>query len=114
MHDCLFNISDAIRYVAIYRDGDLVIRSRSGITAASAAESDRYEELLVNPTLLTLCSQRGIIDCGGLNFILIRYGNFHQFVLPMRWGHVSVCFEPSSNPIELGRLVTSAVHAHDP
>ena len=42
---------------------------------ASGLESDRYEELLVNPTLLTLATQRGNIDCGGLKYLIVRYGN---------------------------------------
>lgn len=105
----ILEISPAVRYVAIYRDGELSSLSRSDTTGASAAESDQYEELLVNPTLLKLASQRGDIDCGGMNYIVIRYGNFFQFVLPMTWGHVSVCFEANANPITLGQQVQTIV-----
>src|SRR2546421_13125950 len=50
MIDAIFRIGEAVRYVAIYRDGVLEMRSRHGTAGASSSESDRYEELLVNPT----------------------------------------------------------------
>jgi hypothetical protein len=43
---------------------------------ASASVSDRYEELILNPAVLGLTRERGRIDCGGLEFVLVRYGNF--------------------------------------
>ena len=98
----IFSLSQNVRYVAIYRDGKLETMSKEGITSASGSESDRYEELLVNPTLLTLAAQRGNIDCGGLEYLIIRYGNFFQFVLPTSWGHVSVCIEQKADPVALG------------
>ena len=82
-----------MRYVAVYRRGDLRMRQRPGLVGASASETDRYEELLVNPTLLTLARQRGEIDCGGLTYLLIRYGNFFTFIHPLRQGHVNAGFE---------------------
>jgi hypothetical protein len=103
----IFAISDDIRYVAIYRDGQLESDSKSSTQGASSSESDRYEELLVNPTLLKLAAQRGNIDCGGLDYLLIKYGNFFQFVLPTYWGHVSVCIEKSAEPIAIGMKVKS-------
>jgi hypothetical protein len=82
--DALFARSPAIRYVAVYRDGLLTAITKPGVTDISAAESDTCEELLVNPTLLTLLSQRGNIDCGGLLFVVIRYGNFYSSWLHMK------------------------------
>jgi hypothetical protein len=102
MIDEIFKLSESIRYVAIYKNGHLEMRSRSGTSNASSLESDRYEELLVNPTLLKLATQRGNIDCGGLDYLLVRYGNFFQFVLPTSWGHVSVCIEPDADPVQIG------------
>src|SRR5688572_2899442 len=72
--DALFDLSPQVRYVAVYRYGELSLRQRRDLSLASAAESDRYEELLVNPTVLTLTRQRGDIDCGGLDYVVIRYG----------------------------------------
>ena len=106
----ILHISDNVRYVAVYKNGQLESKSRSATLDASSSESDRYEELLVNPTLLKLASQRGNIDCGGLDYILIRYGNFFQFVLPQSWGHVSVCIEANADPIQIGDQVKSVVN----
>ena len=109
MIDEIFAISDDIRYVAIYRDGQLESKSKGNAEGASSSESDRYEELLVNPTLLKAASQRGNIDCGGLDYLLVRYGNFFQFVLPVSWGHVSVCIERRADPITIGLKVMSLI-----
>ena len=97
----IFDLSGDIRYVAVYHQGELATSARQDLAGASSSESDKYEELIVNPTLLTLVKQRGDIDCGGSKFVLVRYGNFYQFVVPMGTGHLSVCIEPTANPLEL-------------
>lgn len=95
--DAVFAVSPAVRYVALYQEGQLTSRQRSDLVAASASESDKYEELIVNPTLITLVRQRGEIDCGGLEYVLIRYGNFFEFVQPLRNGHLSVGIEMTAD-----------------
>ncbi len=99
--DSILTLSEDIRYVAIYSHGELVTSSRPGTAGASSSESDKYEELLVNPTLLTLVNQRGNIDCGGAEFVLVRYGNFYQIVMPIVDGHISICVEPYADPLKL-------------
>lgn len=96
----IFAVSNAVRYAAIYHNGKLVSRMRKGASHASPAESDKYEELVVNPALLTLVKQRGNIGCGGARFLVVRYGNFYQLVIDLPTGHVSVCFELTANPLE--------------
>ena len=76
MIDEIFALSNDVRYVAVYRDGHLKTKSKEGTIGASSLESDRYEELLVNPTLITLTTQRGNIDCRGLDYLIIKHGNF--------------------------------------
>ena len=110
--NALFDLTPDVRYVAVYRHGELSSRQRPDLTLASAPESDRYEELLVNPAVLTLTRQRGDIDCGGLDYIVIRYGNFFQFVAPIDGGHVSVAFEPDADPIERAAEVFRTIDAH--
>ena len=110
MIERIFQLSESIRYVAVYKNGHLESRSKSNTLGVSSAESDRYEELLVNPTLLKLASQRGNIDCGGLEYVLVRYGNFFQFVTPTSWGHLSVCIEADVDPIQVGAAVMSLVN----
>ncbi len=99
--DSLFTLSSDVRYVALRIGDSLDLRQRPGISEASSSESDRYEELLVNPTLLTLVGERGRIDCGGLEFILIRYGSFFQLVHPVKAGHISIAIQPSGDPLSL-------------
>ncbi|WP_052273137.1 hypothetical protein [Flavihumibacter solisilvae] len=101
LKDKIFAISPAIRYLAVYEKNVLNTWDREGIKNASSSESDKYEELIVNPTLIKLLSQRGNIDCGGLDYVLIRYGLFFAFVLPMENGHVTVGIEPDVDPSKL-------------
>ena len=105
MIDEILTLSDDIRYVAVYREGRLEMKVREAAADASSPESDRYEELLVNPALILLASQRGNIDCGGLDYLIVRYGNFFQFVLPTGWGHVSVCIEKTADPVVIGEHI---------
>jgi hypothetical protein len=105
----LFDASPSIRYVALYQAARLTSEQRGSVAGASDSESDRYEELLVNPGLLTLAKQRGDIDCGGLRFLIVAYGNFFQLVRAYGDGHLSVCLELSSNPIEQEVIVRSVV-----
>jgi hypothetical protein len=110
--DDLMDVSECIRYVAVYLDGKLESVAKPETEGASSSESDRYEELLVNPGILTLARQRGNIDCGGTEYVLIRYGNFFQFVLPLSNGHVSVCIDPDADPISLGAQIRKIVTRH--
>jgi hypothetical protein len=108
----LFALSAEIRYVALYRHGELRLHARPDLRNASAAESDRYEELIVNPTLITLARQRGAIDCGGLEFLLIRYGYFFQLIQPIAGGHLSVAIEPSAAPLALVPAIRGTAVEH--
>ena len=105
--DKIFAVSLAIRYVALYQQGNLTSRQRTALSGASASESDRYEELFINPTLLTLARQRGNLDCGGANFVVVGYGNFYQLVIDLPDGHASICFELSSNPLDHAASIRS-------
>lgn len=105
----VLKLSSTIRYVAIYRNGKLASASRADLSNASSNESDKYEELLVNPTLLTLVRQRGNIDCGGLEYVLIRYGNFFEYVAPINAGHVSVGLEPTADPLTMVPRIAEAL-----
>ena len=98
--DALFALSPMVRYVALLSDRDLFLRERPGLSGASASETDRYEELLVNPAVLTLLRRRGEIDCGGLDHVWIRYGNFWTGLFPLPDGHLNVGLEPEATPSE--------------
>jgi hypothetical protein len=91
--DDLFNFSADVRYVAVYKDNELVFKQRQHISDSSLSDTDKYEELLVNQTLLTIARQRGNIDCGGLRFLIVGYGNFYQLVKEVHNGHISICLD---------------------
>ena len=110
--DRILEISPSVRYAAIYRSGMLASRQREWISAASAAESDRFEELLVNPILLALVTQRGDIDCGGAKWVIVRYGNFYQIVAKIDSGHVSVCVDPAGDVLSLVHPILATLDAN--
>jgi hypothetical protein len=107
----IFAVSPAVRYVALARGQEVQLQERPGLDQASSSTSDRYEELLVNPTLLTLARQRGEIDCGGLDYLIVAYGSFFQLVLPWNGGHVSVAIERSQSPTDLVEPVRDALRS---
>ena len=107
----IFAVAPEIRYVATYLDGTLATAQRPGIGAASSSESDKYEELIVNPTLLKLVTQRGNIDCGGAHWVVIRYGNFYELVMPVAAGHLSAGLELSAEPLALVEKILAAYSA---
>jgi hypothetical protein len=110
--DALLALSPHIRYVAIRQGAEVTLRQRAGLAGASDAESDRYEELLVNPALVTLTTQRGNIDAGGLRYLLVRYGNFFQLILPTTGGQVSIALEPGAVGVELLEPITAILGQH--
>lgn len=101
----LMDLSPEIRYAAMNVGGVVRMSSRPDLKNSSSSESDRYEELLVNPALLNLATNRGAIDCGGLQFLIVRYGSFFQLVQPIDGGHVSVAVEPSGDPLAIAAQV---------
>jgi hypothetical protein len=113
LHDDVFAISPDVRYVAVAQGQQVDARSRPGLQHASGNDSDRYEELLVNPALLVLATQRGNIDCGGLRYLVVGYGHFHQLVVPRVAGHVSVAFELVGNPADHLQAILGAVARHE-
>jgi hypothetical protein len=113
--DAIFGLGQQVRYVAFGDGPDVRLRQRSNLADASAGESDRYEELLVNPTLLTLARQRGEIDCGGLRFLVVAYGHFWQVVIPTgRSSHVSVAVELDADPIAVAGEVLRLLDLRQP
>ena len=98
--DAILESSPTIVYVALFHgEGAPVFRQRQGVDTGATAESDEYEEMIVNPTLVELARRRGDIDCGGLRYLVVRYGNFFQLVMPLAKGHLSICFEEAADPL---------------
>lgn len=105
----ILSVSPAVRYAALYRGGRLRCDSRAALDHASAAESDRYEELFVNTAMMTLLRQRGDVDCGGFEHVLVRYGNFWQLVVPLHDGHASICISREADVLAVASEVLAAV-----
>jgi hypothetical protein len=108
----ILSLSDEVRYIAVYTDGKLVSSAREDLQNASSSESDKYEEFIVNPTLLKLVTQRGAIDCGGAEYVLIRYGYFFVFVKPIATGHISIGIQLTGNPITLIPQIEDLLNKH--
>jgi hypothetical protein len=110
LRDRIFALGPQVRYVAFGDRQRVSTAQRDRLAGASDETSDFFEELLVNPTLLTLVRQRGELDCGGLSYLIVGYGNFHQVVVPAPGrGHVSVCVELDANPNEVANRVIELV-----
>ena len=109
----IFALDKAIRYVAIYFEDKLEIAQREEVSDASQPETDRYEELLVNPTILKLADQRGKIDCGGLDFVLVGYGSFNQLVFPLDGGHISVAIEKKANALSYVEVLRDLIESRN-
>jgi len=107
----IYQLDKAIRYVALCRGGALSLSQPDALENASQSKSDKYEELIVNPALLTLAKQRGAIDCGGAGFVIVGYGNFLQLVFDHADGHASICFENGSNPIAFVEPIRNILNA---
>jgi hypothetical protein len=107
----IFSVSEEIRYVAIYANDKLISGEKPGIKNTSSSESDKYEELIVNPTLLKLVIQRGNIDCGGVDYVIIKYGSFFEFVMPIKNGHLSVGIEQHATIMEITNKIQNIVKA---
>jgi hypothetical protein len=75
-------------------------RQRDNLADSSGPDSDRFEELFVNPALITLARQRGDLDCGGIRYLVVAYGNFTQLVVPTTGGHLSVALDRRRRPNE--------------
>lgn len=108
----LFALGD-IGYVALGCGPDVLMRHAPGLQTTTTAETNFYEELLVNPTLLKLANQRAGLDCGGLSYIAVGYGDFTQLILPMRDGHVSLGVSRRAPVRELAERVHEVLDQHE-
>lgn len=105
-------MGDFVRYVAIGEGQRITTAERDGLENASTSGSDRFEELFVNPALVTLARQRGELDCGGLRYIVVAYGAFIQLVVPTRSGHVSIAVEHGTELTPVVATVRGLLRAH--
>src|ERR1700755_2426651 len=109
--DEIFALGPHVRYVAFGSGQDVDTRGRADIRDGSSSESDFFEELLVNPTLLALARQRGELDCGGLRYLIVAYGSFNVIAMPLNGGHVTVGLALDADPVATAAQVAALVAA---
>jgi hypothetical protein len=74
------------------------MHKRPDIGKPTASESDHYEELLVNPAILTLAHKRGNIDCGGLEYVVVATGTSTSYRSRRRWARFD-SVRAGANPV---------------
>jgi hypothetical protein len=108
--DAIIESSPTIRYAALHLGGgEPLIRERQG-SPRTSAESERWDELVVNPVLVELASRRGDVDCDGLDYLVVRYRRFFNLVLPLDGGHLSVVLDPDADPLPLISPIREIAH----
>ena len=106
----LFRLEPRIRYVALNQKGQIQeMRQSPRHPSTNPLESDRIEELIVNPAVLEIAARRGNIDMDGIRYVVIRYGTQYQLLLPYREGHLSIGVNLEDDPIEIARKVAAAL-----
>lgn len=100
----LFELDPGIRYVAV-NQGGTIIEMEQRLPTHNPVETDRMEELLVNPAVLDLTKRRGDLDLDGVRYIIIQYGLQFQAVFNYKDGHVSVGIESDSDAVDVVRKI---------
>jgi hypothetical protein len=49
---------------------------------------------------------------GGLRYLIVGYGHFHQLVIPGPAGHVSIAFELGANPADSLQAILGVMAHH--
>jgi hypothetical protein len=106
----LFRLEPRIRYVALNQKGEIreMVQS-SQHPSFNPPESDRIEELIVNPIVLEITARRGNLDMDGIRYVVIRYGTQYQLLLPYREGHLSIGVNLEDDPNDIARRVAGAL-----
>jgi hypothetical protein len=101
-----------VGYVAIGRGQDVLMRRHPKLVTGTTEESNFYEELILNPSLLKLAGQRGDLDCGGLRFIAIGYGEFIEMIMRMKDGHISLGVSSKTQVDEFAAKMQGVLEDH--
>ncbi len=102
----LFDLDENIRYVAVNRNERIVeMEQNPKKPSLNPTETDRIEELIVNPVILELARRRGNLDMAGIRYVIIRYGTMYELIFPFKDGHLSIGVELEANPTEVAHKV---------
>jgi len=106
----LFGLDSNIRYVAINQGGRIVeMEQNPKRPSLNPTETDRMEELIVNPILLELTRRRGNLDMNGMRYVVVRYGTMYEVIFPFKDGHLSIGVELDANPTEVAESVAKCL-----
>ncbi len=87
----LFSLDPGVRCVAVNQGGAIrEMEQRAGYPTLNSHETDRMEELIVNPIVLEATRRRGNLDLDGVRHVTIRYGTLFTVIFPYEDGHVSI------------------------
>ena len=104
----IFRAEPKVRYVAVNQMGLIVEMMQSPAhPTLNSAETDRLEELIVNPIVLEITRRRGEIDIGASRYVVIRYGSIYQILIPYADGHVSASVELSDDPVRIAEKLVA-------
>ena len=104
--DDIFQWEPRVRYVAVNQNGSIEEMTQSPAHPTyNPHETDRIEELIVNPIVLEITRRRGMLDMGGVRHVVIRYGTQYQLLIPYRDGHLSVGVELHDDPHEIAAML---------
>ena len=107
----LFNLEPRLRYVAVNQEGRILEMEQSpSHPTYNPQETDRMEELIVNPIVLEMAARRGNIDMEGIRYVVIRYGTQYQVLMPYLEGHLSIGVELRDDPVEIAGKVATALN----
>jgi len=108
----LFAADPNVRYVAVNQNGRITeMEQRAAWSSLNPSETDRLEELVVNPIVLEAASRRGNIDLDGVRAVIIRYGLLDQVILPFGSGHVSVGVQQGADVVRIAAMAADLLAA---
>jgi len=108
----LFAADPNVRYVAVNQNGRITeMEQRASWSSLNPSETDRLEELVVNPIVLEAASRRGNIDLDGVRAVIIRYGLLDQVILPFGSGHVSVGVQQGADVVRIAAMAADVLAA---
>ena len=107
----LFDLDPNIRYVAVNQEGLIVeMEQNPKRPSLNPTETDRMEELIVNPIILELTRRRGNLDMDGMRYVVVRYGTMYELIFPFKEGHLSIGVELKANPTEVAHSIANCLH----
>lgn len=106
----LFDLDSNIRYVAVNQSGLIVeMEQNPKRPSLNPTETDRMEELIVNPVIIELIRRRGNLDMDGMRYVVVRYGTMYELIFPFKDGHLSIGLELNADPTEVAQSVAKCL-----